>query len=200
MQNALDPRIAQPDDCTEIAQVVTLAFAADPLWSWAMSREDNRTEHQALIWTIFVEGALRYPHSWILGNGAAVSVWIPPGGSELSDEQEQRLRDCVAETLGPMASQFFEVLRLLEEAHPRSVDHFYLSLLGTHPDFRGGGKGMQLLIHDLAIIDTIHVPVYLESSNSANNERYKGVGFEPAGSFQTPNGGPRVTTMWRSAR
>ena len=165
-----------------------------------MSREDEGTDHQASIWTVFVEGALRYPSSWILGDGMAVSVWIPPGGSELTDEQEHRLRDRIGETLGARASRFFEVLQLMEDAHPRSVDHYYLSLLGTNPDFRGRGIGMQLLSHDLTTIDRVHLPVYLESSNPDNDERYKGVGFQPTGSFQAPDGGPRVTTMWRAAR
>jgi GNAT superfamily N-acetyltransferase len=165
-----------------------------------MSREDGRTDHHELIWELFVEGALRYRSSWILGNGSAVSVWIPPGGSEMSDEQENRLLECVKASLGPRAIRFNEVLRLMGEAHPRSVDHYYLSLLGTDPDHRGQGLGMKLLDHDLATIDLQSCPAYLESSNPANNERYKRVGFEIVGSFQAPDGGPLVTTMWRSAR
>ena len=147
MQPDIDIRIARSDDCRTIADTVAIAFATDPLWNWAMSREDGGTDHHQQIWTIFVEGALRYPSSWILGRGAAVSVWIPPGGSELSDEQENRLHDCVASALGPRASRFFHVLQLMEEAHPRSVDHYYLSLLGTHPDHRGQGLGMHLLLN-----------------------------------------------------
>lgn len=88
----------------------------------------------------------------------------------------------------------------MEEAHPRDADHFYLSLLGTNPQFRGRGLGMKLLAHDLAIIDRSHSPAYLESSNVANDERSRSAGFEPRGSFQAPDGGPSVTTMWRGAR
>jgi hypothetical protein len=44
------------------------------------------------------------------------------------------------------------------------------------------------------------MPAYLESTNPANDERYKGVGFEPIGEFSYPGGGPVVTTMWRPAR
>ena len=49
-----------------------------------------------------------------------------------------------------------EVLVLLErfEAnHPSDPRHYYLSLLGTHPDHRGRGKGMSLLAANLAWID-----------------------------------------------
>jgi GNAT superfamily N-acetyltransferase len=200
MQEALAPRIAQPEDSELITEVVALAFVADPLWSWAMSRDDARIDHHSLIWAFFVDGALRFSSSWILGDGAAVSVWIPPGKSEMSAVQERRLRDCVDETLGDRARRFFDLLAQMEDSHPRDVDHFYLSLLGTHPSSRGNGVGMRLLSHDLDLIDAEHRAAYLESSNPINDDRYRSVGFQTHGQFQVPNGGPMVTTMWRSAR
>ena len=82
----------------------------------------------------------------------------------------------------------------------RHIDHYYLSLLGTHPDHRGQGIGMALLAQNLAVIDAEHAAAYLESSNPVNNERYASVGFEPIGQFAHPGDGPAVTTMWRPAR
>jgi GNAT superfamily N-acetyltransferase len=193
-------RVAQQEDLERMTDVVSLAFVADPLWSWAMSRDDQRTDHIPRIWSLFVDGALRYPNSWILGDGEAVSVWIPPGGSEMSVDQERCFRDCVNETLLDRANRFFELLEQIEDSHPRDVTHYYLSLLGTHPNSRGRGVGMQLLSHDLDLIDAEHSSAYLESSNSNNDNRYRSVGFETLGTFEVPNGGPKVTTMWRSAR
>ncbi len=200
MQEPPRPRIGKPEDSELITEVVTLSFVADPLWSWAMSRDDKRNHHNSLIWALFVDGALRYSSSWIFGNGEAVSVWISPGGSEMSADQESRLRDCVNETLGDRASRFFDLLAQMEDSHPRDEDHFYLSLLGTYPNSRGKGVGMQLLSHDLDLIDAQHRAAYLESSNPNNDDRYQSAGFEAFGQFRAPNGGPTVTTMWRSAR
>lgn len=59
---------------------------------------------------------------------------------------------------------------------------------------------MQLLAHNLALIDYEHMPAYLESTNPANNDRYARVGFEPIGKFSYPGGDAIVTTMWRPAR
>jgi len=47
---------------------------------------------------------------------------------------------------------------------------------------------------------TTHFPAYLESSNPKNLERYGRLGFEPLAEFSMPDGGPTVTTMWRTAR
>jgi len=192
------PRRATADDIDLVTSIVTLAFADDPLWSRAMARPDGETYHRADLWRILVEGGLRYPETWITDGGEATSIWIPPDGSEMSDEQEGRLRGLVAAHLGS-ADDYYELMARFEAAHPRGEPHYYLSLLGTHPQHRGHGIGMKLLSHNLAIIDSEHQPAYLESSNPNNNNRYKRLGFEPYGEFSYPGGGPLVTTMWRPA-
>ncbi|MDQ2958649.1 MAG: GNAT family N-acetyltransferase, partial [Actinomycetota bacterium] len=85
------------------------------------------------------------------------------------------------------------------EVHHPSEPHFYLSLLATHRDRRGAGSGMGLLRENLARIDALGAPAYLESCNPVNNERYRGVGFVECGEFAVPSG-HLVTTMWRPAR
>ena len=84
-----------------------------------------------------------------------------------------------------------------EENHPREEPHYYLSLLGTHPDHRGQGKGMRLLAANLAEIDAEGMPAYLESSNRANDHRYERLGFVQIGEFAAPGGQPTVACMWR---
>ena len=151
----------------------------------------------AEFWTIWVNGALRYPHVWMLDNAAAVSVWIPPGGTEVSDEQFEELRTLAERRLGPIGTKaLIEVFDRFGRAHPQPEPHFYLSLLGTHPDWRGQGLGMRLLSANLAHADKEGVPTYLESSNPANDQRYQRVGYEPVVSFELP-AGQRVTGMWR---
>ena len=165
-----------------------------------MARLDGRTVHHAAFWRIFVDGALRYSETWVTDGMEATSIWIPPGETEMSAEQEDHLGELVVENLGGSADDYLELMARFDAAHPRDQPHFYLSLLGTHPQYRGGGFGMSLLAHDLAIIDATHSAAYLESSNPANDGRYKSLGFEPMSEFSYPGGGPVVTTMWRAAR
>ena len=200
MTSHLAARRVSPADADLVTEIITLSFAYDPLWAHAMARPDGGTAHHGEFWRLFVEGALRYPWTWLTGGGQATSIWIPPGGTEMTPEQEQRLAELAADRLGPAAGDYLELVSRFDAAHPRAEPHYYLTLLGTHPGHRGTGIGMPLLAHDLELVDAEHQPAYLESSNPANNHRYASVGFEPHGEFRYPRGGPVVTTMWRPAR
>ena len=58
---------------------------------------------------------------------------------------------------------------------------------------------MGLLAQTLARVDAEGAAAYLESTNPANNERYRRAGFEPRAEIAMPSGHV-VTTMWRPAR
>jgi GNAT superfamily N-acetyltransferase len=97
----------------------------------------------------------------------------------MSEAEEEQVYAFVVEHLGASADDCIELMARFDASHPRHEPHFYLSLLGTHPEHRGRGIGMELLSHDLALIDEQRRPAYLESSNPANNDRYARVGFQP---------------------
>jgi GNAT superfamily N-acetyltransferase len=134
---------------------------------------------------------------WTTPDYEAAAVWLPPGCPELSEAEEERLEHMLDAMMGERAELLREVFGCFESSHPRDRDHFYLSLLGTHTDHRGLGIGMDLLSMNLADIDALHMPAYLESTNPRNLTRYESVGFEVYGTFDLPDDGPAVTQMWR---
>jgi hypothetical protein len=180
-------------DAPMVIDTITEAFLTDPTWSWAFPDSVKRKR----FWKICVAGALRF--SWVYKTSGfeTVSIWIPPNGSELLPEDEEKLPEVLTELAGPRAAQVAELLHRFEKSHPRTQPHYYLSLLGTRNEQRGRGLGMSLLKENLARIDAERMPAYLESSNPANNHRYASVGFVPVVSFQAPDNGPIVTGMWR---
>lgn len=188
-------------DIDSAVETITLAFMHDPVWSVALSREDGDPSHLRPYWRLFVEGALRYETVFMSAGAETVSVWIPPGGSDLSDDQEAALRSLVESALDPAkARAMFELWDRFEENHPRNEPHAYLSLLATHPDAAGKGLGQAHLAADLARWDGLGAPAYLESSNPANNHRYARQGFVELGGFVTVLDHAPVATMWRPAR
>ncbi len=174
--------------------VIAGAFINDPTWSWAFPDPAARRQW----WAHCIEGAARYPWAFKTGDFEAVSVWIPPNGTEFSHDGEQRIPRLLEHLAGSRAPEVSELLCRFEHAHPRHEPHYYLSLLSTAAAHRGRGLGMTLLKDNLARIDAGHMPAYLESSNPANNQRYEVLGFVPVVCFRAPGNGPVVTGMWRN--
>ena len=193
-------RRAHPADAPVILETVTDAFHHDPTWSYVFSDPIARPAQYRRWWPLFIDGALRYDASWVADEGAAVAIWIPPGGNEMSDEEEARIEPLLRELLGERADLILPILDRFAAAHPYDEPHYYLTLLATRSDRRGKGLGMALLRHCLAYVDVEHAPVYLESSNPANDARYEGAGFVRREGITMPDGHLTVATMWRPAR
>lgn len=189
-------RAATRADADTVTAIITGAFANDPLWSYALARPDGDTAFHPAYWRLFVDNALRFPTVRLAGDGAAVTIWIPPGEDELAEGQEEAFDALLAEHLPDKVADLHALFESFVAARP-TEPHYYLSLFGTHPRHRGRGVGMDLLRANLAEWDAQGLPAYLESSNPANNDRYASVGFRPRTEFRYPGGGPAVTTMWR---
>jgi ribosomal protein S18 acetylase RimI-like enzyme len=191
-------RVATHDDLDRVVECLTLAFLSDPVWGVALARPDGSTSHHAAFWRSYVDGALRYSTVFTTDDLSAVSVWIPPGGTELSDQKEAEVARLVEASLEPAsATAMFDLWERFAANHPHPEPHAYLSLLATHPDHRGRGIGQQLLAEDLERLDADGIPAYLESTNPANNHRYERAGFRRIGGFTAVLDDAPISTMWR---
>jgi GNAT superfamily N-acetyltransferase len=199
-EDALAVRQAREADIDGVVATVTSAFIDDPLWAPLFADASARAIQSAVLWRAFVSSAvINYPWTFFSADFGAVSVWLPPGATELTEDDERRLDEALETSIGRAGVELFHAIgETFESAHP-SEPCYYLSLLGTRADHRGKGLGMSLLRENLARIDALGAPAYLESSNPANNPRYESVGFEPRDQLTMP-AGQRVTTMWRPAR
>jgi GNAT superfamily N-acetyltransferase len=192
-------RPATPVDTDAIVDTLTTAFFRDPLWGRAFPDEQRRAAQAAAMWRLYVTSALRYPWTLVTPGAEAAAVWIPPGGTELTPQEEDGLEPLLTQAAGPEVTKaILAIYDQLEAAHP-DEPCFYLSLLGVHDDHRGNGLGMGLLAESLTRIDALGAPAYLESSNPANLARYRSVGFTARDTITIATG-HIVTTMWRPAR
>ncbi len=197
----IDVRQAGPADMDAIVETVTAAFFEDPLWGPVFPDRSLRAAQASQLWRLFVESpGLRYPWTFLTGHADAAAIWVPPGGHELTEEEDAGYDEFLVSFAGRAAADEIQAIgQAFDDAHP-TEPHFYLSLLATNPRARGRGLGMDLVRDGLARIDALRMPAYLESSNpAANDARYRSVGFEPIGELVMPSG-HRVTTMWRASR
>jgi len=195
----MDARRAGHDDLEDVAATLAAAFDADPAWTWVFPDPEQRPGQLRAVWMLLLEGAVDLGWVWTTPGFGAATLWIPPGEPELAPAQAARADGVWAELLGPDVGRSTTLTTAFGAARPVTPEHFYLSLLGTRPDRRGHGLGMALLADNLARVDAEGAPAYLESTNPANLERYRSVGFVAHGGFRLGDDGPVVTTMWRSS-
>src|SRR5215212_6215567 len=123
-------RAATGDDVEAVTETITLAFLHDPIWGPALARTDGRTGHHAGFWQCYVEGALRYSTVFMTDDASAVAVWIPPGGTEMSEQQEATARSIIAAGLeAEAATALFTLWDRFDSSRPHADPHAYLGLL-----------------------------------------------------------------------
>lgn len=192
-------RLATPGDVDAMTAAFTTAFLNDPVWAPVFPDESRRAEQSAPMWRVYAVAALRYPWTFVTPGAEAAAIWIPPGGTELTDEETRRLSEVIGQAAGPEAAASARDIEARFEAGQPDGSFFHLTILAAHADHRGKGLGMALLAETLARIDAMGAPAYLESTNPVNNQRYMNAGFEPRGEIIMATG-HIVTAMWRPAR
>jgi GNAT superfamily N-acetyltransferase len=189
-------RSMTPHDVGPTARTLAAAFQGDPVWDWIFGDPVPEPDLRARWWAQYVRAAVAAGTGRVADDGGAVTLWLPPGAPELLAQDEARADRLAAQVLGERGALMPDIYATFDQHRPRR-EHQYLDVFATHPASRGRGVGMALLRADLAELDAIGRPAYLESSNPANLARYESVGFVRLERFVLPGGGPAVDTMWR---
>lgn len=82
---------------------------------------------------------------------------------------------CVS--LGPRAIRNFLVVDAFLSRHHLREPHFYLFVLGVHPDWQGRGLGKELLARLAARADAAGLPCYLETDKESSVRLYESAGY-----------------------
>ncbi len=133
-----------------------------------------------------------------------VAVWLPPGQCEMTENRiaASGLDACPA-VLGEAAfGRFVSALQSIEPFHGEDVPgrHWYLSVIGVHPEHSGKGIGSALLKPTLAEADADGLPCYLETAESRNLPFYERHGFDVLRHGAVPGTDFEYWTMLRQPR
>lgn len=195
-------RTARRTDVPALARTLARAFVDDPVFAWL---QPDPAKRAATLPGFF--GAMAR-HHFLAGGGVeiaspesgvgAAAMWDPPGRATLPREQIAMLPAVVRAFRGRLG-----VARALSEemkAHHPEEPHWYLAMIGSDPQVRGGGFGAALMRSRLDRCDAEGAPAYLESSNPDNIPYYLRFGFDVVGEIAMPGGGPPLVPMWRTPR
>jgi len=190
-------RLATADDVGAMAHTLALAFEDDPVMQWLFGDAPPRpVKYLRPFFAHEGRRHLKHPTVYTADGHPGAAYWDPPGHWKTS---YLGMIGLVPTMVGGMRRRLLKALSGLdkmEKAHAEHPAHYYLAVLGTHPDHRGEGIGGALMAPVLTECDTQGTGAYLESSKASNVPYYQRHGFEVVGEVTFPDG-PTVWPMWR---
>jgi len=189
-----------------VATTVAASFADDPIWQWIYNTGDQTIpiETGIVLARMLVAQSTPVDAIHVATGCGAVALWSAPAGSSSPDNEQ--LRD---EQTGPhfaaFAGQIGDRISLtgkLSETmkrHRPDEPHWYLGILGTHPDHQNQGLGSAVLSTMIAHADKLGIPTFLESSNPRNYGFYQRHGYVETGEI-TVEDSPPLRHFWRTPR
>jgi GNAT superfamily N-acetyltransferase len=198
------PRVATEADLETIAETLARAFEDDRAWGWAFAGEGGPVDPErklAALRAVFhfcASAALGYGWVRVTDGVEVVALWIPPGEPEMSPADAERFPAVVRASAGDEATgeRLLELMEGFDHDRPSQPPHYFLDVLGTHPDHAGHGYGLSLLAANLAEIDAAGAPVFLETSKPHNLPLYERLGFRVEREVEVVPG-VNSTHMWR---
>src|SRR6478672_7691741 len=100
----MDVHRVTSDDVDAATDTIAQAFKGDPVWRVALGAEERSDGELRSFWRFYVEGARRHDTAYAGVGSRTVSVWIPPGENELTEEDERDASLVVERMLDPEAA------------------------------------------------------------------------------------------------
>ena len=102
--SAVGIRCARQSELDSICQILAVGFSKDPVWGlWTFPEKVDRTALLREFWRPYVVAALRYDGAIVTEDLSAVSIWVPPGVSELDEEDEAVVAEMLPRVCGSRA-------------------------------------------------------------------------------------------------
>lgn len=199
-QDTTSPRVhhATAADLPRLAEVLTQAFADDPVTVWCFPDPRRRAERLGRFYAEVFLQRMAFGRDEILTDDSrrGVASWTPPGAGVPSTLDTIRLLPRLASICGGGLPRALRALAYLE-SHLPTEPHWHLPFLGVTPAWQGHGLGSLLLRPILERCDRETTPAYLEASTPRNRALYLRHGFEVLDEIRLPGGGPPLWRMWR---
>ncbi len=184
-------------------ETLTEAFYHDPLTEFLLPEEKFRRKPLSTGIEFLLSLS---PKTWSVGTesrpcagviGAASPEEYPPSMFHFTVMLTRLILKSLILTPSRLVAQWLRIFQKFDTMHPLQP-HWYILILGVHPDHQGNGLGGELLKHVLQRADEQRVDVYLESSNPRNLDFYRRYGFQVVKEMIPIDGCPPVRGLIRA--
>ena len=176
---------AMPSDLDEAVSCLATAFGRDPITGYLLQTGSGYRERVSQFFSILMRArlALDMPvfvargDAGISGAAMGYSTARPEWPSKLNEEWER------FEKAVPGMPERMSVYDEVVAKYKPSAPHYYLGVIGTHPDSHGLGIGTQLIKRfcEASAGDPLSSGVYLETAQASNLRFYERAGFSETG-------------------
>ena len=176
---------ASLSELDEAVDCLVRAFAQDPITGFLLQPGLGYQERLAQFFSLLMRARITLKMPVVVASGASgihgaamgYATAHPAWPKDLTEEWN-RFESVIPELTERMAV-YDEVAAKFKPPAP----HYYLGVIGVHPDMRGGGVGTQLLrsFCDLSRNDPLSCGVYLETAEESNLRFYERAGFAETG-------------------
>ena len=188
---AAPPRHVAREDIEHLALVLSQAFDADPFINWFVLQDGQRQARFEHTFRIILE---RMSHqlnaSFTTSQREGCAVWKRPGEHTIGWRQQLGLLPAFARVMGWRGiPRFVKLMDFAQKLHEQLVPepHFYLFVLGVHPQQQSRGVGTRLLRPILERCDAENRRAYLETACAENLPFYARHGFHVAHVIEEPS-------------
>jgi GNAT superfamily N-acetyltransferase len=100
----------------------------------------------------------------------------PPGGSQMSADDQRALAAELSSAGGGIAGRTAEMLAEWKRHEPKEP-HWHIGPIGVEPELQGGGVGSAMVARLCAMMDKLGAIAYLETDLEANAQLYERFSF-----------------------
>jgi GNAT superfamily N-acetyltransferase len=181
-------RHAELTDIPSLCNTFARSFWDDPVMRWLFPDDD--VFRDGTVMQDFFHRLLAHKKSFVTADVVAFALWIPPGRPEVDVES-------TASQMPPddLLAKFVALREALATNTPPE-DHWYLQLVGTHPDWQRRGIGSRLINEGIEWARHEGLGVYLETETIENVAYYRHLGFDVRSEWDVAAGGPHMWGMW----
>ena len=180
------PRVrrASETDRTRSLDVITDAFAQDPVVRWFFPDDATYPSRAAAFFGFLFDVRLAVDGIWVTDGGEAAAMWSPPGAA--ADEWEERRWDQAAAELAPDEVARCDAWDAAVAPHHPETPHWYLGVLATASERQGQGFGSAVAQPGIDAAAVVGLPAFLETGVERNVALYERMGFVVTGVIDAP--------------
>ena len=194
-------RPATSQDLPALGRTLAAAFHDDPIWTWLTPDPARYQRGAPRFFETDARLKLGSPHQVLVDDDVTgAAVWLAPDHWKGTLREALKIARPATSIFGSRFAWGIKTLLAIEKNHPVDPPHWFLSVIGTHPDHQGKGIGNALIEAVTDRCDDEGLPAYLESSKEENVSYYARHGFEVTQELAMPGSCPPVWLMWREPR